>query len=174
MKTANKDYIVWGKDGRFASRPLKERFFEKVNKKGPIHPVLKTRCWIWTATKSAGYGTIGINGKTHLVHRVAYRNMVEPIPNGLFVLHKCDNPLCVNPDHLFLGTHKDNMKDRVSKGRGARGEGHGMAKLKEQDVRTIRQLYAEGMSGPQLALRFGVCFESIYSIVHRRKWIHVE
>lgn len=159
-------------------RKLKERFFEKVNKNGPIHPILKTKCWLWTASTSHGYGLIGYNGKLLSPHRVIYQNLVQPIPVGLSVLHKCDNPSCVNPDHLFLGTHADNMQDMANKGRSNKGkpnlknkgENHGMAKLTQKQVKAIRFLYKNSpMSQKELAEKFGVHQVHISRIVLRKR-----
>jgi hypothetical protein len=89
---------------------LNIRFWNKVNK--------TKKCWEWLATKNnKGYGRIQVNGKSRLAHRISYGLKNGEIPRGLEVLHKCDNPLCVNPKHLFLGTHKDNLQDMAKKGR---------------------------------------------------------
>ena len=95
------------------------RFWEKVDKNGPIHPTLTTPCWIWTAFCNAdGYGVFGTGAKTLISpHRFSWELHFGPIPDGLWVLHKCDNPPCVNPSHLFLGTQLDNIQDMLSKGR---------------------------------------------------------
>ena len=124
---------------------LKERFWKYVNKDGPIHPVYG-QCWVWVGCKAGdGYG--GFELDSHLVgsHRVSWMITNGEIPKNLHVLHKCDNKLCVNPSHLFLGTHQDNMRDMVSKKRQAftRGEKSGNAKLTEYDVRLIRELYTK-------------------------------
>jgi hypothetical protein len=95
------------------------------------------------------------------------------IPDGMMVLHRCDNPPCVNPDHLFLGVAADNSADMVAKGRGngPRGDSHCSSKLTENDVRQIRSLYASGeYSMRQLAKRFGVGSDQISRIVNRQKW----
>lgn len=106
---------------RGARSPLPDRFWAKVNKDGPIHPTLGTECWIWTGCKTRfGHGQIGRGGRgTGLIpsHRVSWEMHNAPVPDGLWVLHHCDNPPCVRPDHLFLGTHQDNMHDMVRKGR---------------------------------------------------------
>ena len=104
-----------GYGGDTMKKTLKERFDEKwkVN--------LETGCWEWIAGKSAsGYGHFKINNKQHVAHRVAYEIYNGLIPDGMFILHKCDNPLCVNPEHLEIGTHQDNMYDKVSKNRQSR------------------------------------------------------
>lgn len=100
--------------------PLAERFWRRVDKSGP--------CWIWTGAQGHhGYGRIGIgghDGPTVLAHRVAWELSNGPVPEGLCVLHRCDNPPCVNPDHLFVGTQADNIRDCKEKGRMRNGRGN--------------------------------------------------
>lgn len=119
-----------------------------------------------------GYGTIG----KHLAHRRLWERDRGPIPRGLCLLHKCDNPQCVNLDHLFLGTQQDNIADMISKGRhrGVPGERHHRAKLTDNDVREIRSLLRMGFSRPDIARRFCVCRETIYRIADGSGWKHVE
>ena len=109
---------------RWPARNLEERFWPKVNKDGPIHPTLGTRCWLWTAgTNGHGYGAFhpgpGRRGMGK-AHRISWTIANGPIPDGLGVLHRCDNPPCVNPAHLFLGTDQENHRDMDAKGRHGR------------------------------------------------------
>lgn len=103
---------------------IEKRFRNSVNKDGPIHPILGTPCWEWTASKCCGYGQFRALGE-YGAHRVMYRWLIGGIPEGLYVLHKCDNPGCVNPEHLEIGTHQDNMDDRSERGRTAVGDRNG-------------------------------------------------
>lgn len=151
-------------------KTVKERFEAKFEED-------ESGCWNWTASKRAGYGAFGIDGRTQRAHRVAYQLYVEEIPAGLCCLHRCDNRGCVNPDHLFLGTYTDNNRDCENKGRRPRidtsGEKHGKAKLTEDDVRTIRTMYANGARQVDLARKFGVSQSAIYHIVHRCNWKNI-
>lgn len=131
----------------------------------------KSGCWIWCmCTHQQGYGLAGnINGSTR-AHRISWTIFNGPIPVGLNVLHHCDVPACVNPDHLFLGTHQDNARDRTTKGRGARGKNHGNAKLNEQKVRAIR---ASPLPKRRLARKYGVDPALIRNIQQHKIWKHV-
>ena len=101
-------------------------------------------CWLWKSGTTKGYGTVHFNGKLQYSHRVMWEDTYGPIPEGMHVLHKCDTPLCSRPDHMFLGTHADNMADCARKGRCNQGERNGCAKLKEQHVGEIRKLLEQG------------------------------
>ena len=135
------------------------------------------QCWLWRGTiRDKGYGTLGHGGKMLRAHRVAYELFVGPIPRGLSVLHSCptrDNPACVQPAHLRVGLHPDNMADAVARGSYA-GEGNGRAKLTTADVRAIR---AAAPRGRQLALalaeQYGVSHGQVYLIWSGKAWRHV-
>lgn len=133
-------------------------------------------CWIWLGYKQKfGYGQVRINGKLHKTHRYAYEQTYGPIPDGLVVLHKCDNPSCCNPEHLRLGTHADNVADRVSKGRTKTGHLYGEsnpdAKLTWEQVQSIRNEYIPyKVSTTYLAKKYGVTQGVIWNIVNGRKW----
>src|SRR5436190_17812213 len=129
-------------------------------------------CWLWTGTLDRnGYGRFGIDGRQPAAHRVSWRLHRGEIPVGLYVCHHCDVPGCVNPEHLFLGTQTDNMRDRTRKGRTARGERQGHSKLRTDDVLEIRRL--TGSSQREIARRFGISQSMVSDIVSRRKWCHV-
>lgn len=133
-------------------------------------PGASDECWIWTGPRvRGGYGRAGVN----LAHRLAWERANGPIPEGLFVLHRCDNPPCCNPSHLFLGTHDDNMRDRDAKGRTLRGEATGAARLKAEDIPVIRRLASEGLSQRKIASSFGVSHTTIQDVLHHKRWQHV-
>ena len=144
-------------------RTVEERFWPKVDQSGGLFG-----CWEWTGAKAGwGYGQIKINGKHAGAHRVIYEWMHGPIPKGLCVLHHCDNPPCVNPAHLWLGTHADNALDSCAKGRRAKGESHSSAKLTEKDVHEIR---LDKRLLRIVALAYGVSPGTIGDIRKRRIW----
>jgi hypothetical protein len=118
------------------------------------------------------YGRISCNGVRELAHRYSWRYYNGVIPDGANVLHHCDNPRCVRPDHLFLGTQKDNIKDRDKKGRqrSPQGEQHGCSKLKEKDVAAIR---ATDGTLKEIAALFGICWQQVYHIKKRIHWRHI-
>ncbi len=155
--------------------PIEDRFWMKVDKNGPIHTRLKTRCWIWVGGKSNGYGKIKLSGRMVGVHRLSWKIHNRPISNsGLFVLHECDVRHCVNPDHLFLGTHQDNMDDKVNKGRQSRlrGEKNPEAKLSDSEVQEIRTLYEDGFLQREIAKFYEVSQQAVSLIVTRMFWKH--
>lgn len=129
-------------------------------------------CWYWIgATNKGGYGVIQVDRKPVSTHRMAFDLFVGPIPKGLFVCHKCDVRKCVNPDHLFIGTHADNTADMVNKGRSAHGERSNHVKLTEADVLEIRKMYADGgILQSELAKRFGVSHSLVVKIILGKLW----
>lgn len=166
-----KDKITAVKGHQQKHRPLIARFWEKVDKN------ISYDCWIWTGAKHPkGYGHIGINGNNHRVHRVSWElHHGRKIPIGMCVCHKCDNPSCVNPDHLFLGTHKDNAQDRNVKNRHVKGEQIKFSRLTEEQVIEIKSIYT-GKWGEQtkLAIEYNVGTSTISNIINGKAWKHIE
>jgi len=152
-----------------------DRFWRKVNK--------TASCWLWTGAKNEkGYGVAWDGKRTHMAHRVSFMLTQGYMP-ALCVLHHCDNPACVNPAHLFLGTRADNNRDMCAKGRHAkkkpgsqrRGAEHHAAKMTPDTVREMRREYAAGgISYSMLAQKYGLALGSTYRIVNREVWKHVE
>lgn len=137
---------------------------------------MESPCWVWMGCKRGKYGAFSLDRKLVSSHRVALTLTCGPLPERVFVLHKCDAPSCCRPDHLFLGDAADNMRDMASKGRKvvALGESHGISKLTEPDIVKIRALYAAGgISLMKLSRRFGVQHSVIRRIVRRELWKHV-
>lgn len=147
-----------------------ERFWSKVDKREP------GECWPWTAMlNGGGYGRFRDRKRKVLAHRYAWEQAHGPIPAGMLVCHRCDNPRCCNPAHLFLGTSADNATDRNTKGRQARGDGNGRAKLTTEIVRDIRSRYADGaVNKSGLARSLGVSGTTIQSVLEHKSWVHVE
>lgn len=171
------------------------RLWAKVDKNGPLIRDDIGPCWVWTATKcTSGYGQIkrgGKHGECVPAHRVVWELTYGPIPDGMYVLHKCDNRTCVRPSHLFLGTHLDNMRDMMTKGRGVTAETRGRwvrnawvaypdrmrrgsrsasAKLTDDDVQEIIERRASGEQGIALARIYGVSPSTISRVVCGHHW----
>jgi hypothetical protein len=141
-----------------------ERFVERVPEAG---------CWLWLgATNESGYGRFSFGGRNSFAHRVSYELHIGAIPDGLWVLHRCDVPCCVNPAHFFLGTRSDNVSDAVAKNRlrPRRGEENGRAKLTVNDVAFIRD---SGLPARALAKLLGMSPVTIWDIRAARIWKHV-
>lgn len=133
-------------------------------------PVTEAGCWIWTAScLPKGYGWF-YDGGTVLAHRWAYEYFIGPVPNEMCVCHKCDNPACVNPDHLFLGTQADNVADQVQKNRQVFGERNGNGKLTDEQVRAIRR---SNGSQSEIAERFGIDRSLVSLIRSGKRWAHL-
>ena len=154
--------------------PVEERFWRYVKK--------TDTCWLWTGSekKLSGYGQIGLGGrggKLVLAHRFSYELHKGPIPDGLVVMHSCDNPRCVNPSHLSVGTHSENTMDSVRKGRWKAippmhcGEDQHNSKLTTEDVIFIRDRL--DIPSKELAERFGTSIGSIQRVRSRKTWKHV-
>ena len=136
-----------------------------------------TPCWEWkTRVGRAGYGGVMMDGKTYVASRVSWTIFRGAIPEGLWVLHHCDNPPCVNPDHLFPGTRTDNIADMERKGRAKhpRGEAHGMAVLTEGDIRKLRELQRAGNSLRAIASVLGVSISCCHAVCSGKTWRHVD
>ncbi len=159
----------------------KQRFWCKVRK--------TAKCWFWTAScDDSGYGQFRFRGTMVGAHRVAWILTFGEIVDVLGVLHKCDNPCCVRPSHLFLGNQRKNVLDMLSKGRQAsgvlngrytqpestpRGEDHCRAKLLETDIRRIRRMHRRGCKQAHIAGRFGVSQPLISKILSKQSWRHI-
>lgn len=130
-----------------------------------------TGCHQWNGSVCRRYGRFNISGKSYRAHRLAYKLFLNEDPGDKFVCHKCDNPLCVNPDHLFLGTPADNTKDRDEKGRTARGESR--SKIKIKDVIRIRELSNSGLTRVEVAKIIGISKSQVHNIVAGLNWKHV-
>ncbi len=176
--------IIYGK--KRAPRKWKggsgeERFWDKVNKNGPVpeHCPEIENCWVWTGcTMKNGYGHLRYLDRDWLAHHFIFFVEGCDIPNGMIVCHSCDNPSCVRWSHLWLGTHKENMRDCMSKSRfynnnWSIGERNGNAKLAESQVREILFLFRQGMPLKILVERFNSKRSTIDHIVHRRTWKNI-
>lgn len=151
--------------GQYAETSIRERFSDSWI------PEPNSGCWLWIgAVVANGYGSIKKGITSVRAHRAAWGLFRGPIPNRKCVLHKCDTPLCVNPDHLFLGSHSDNTFDMINKGRQSEGEKHPASRLKEADVRSI---LASTGSESTLADKFHVSRATIYLIRNGKRWKHL-
>jgi len=164
------------------------RFWARVDKSG--------ECWTWTGTLApGGYGAFSVDNRNRRAHRWIYEQTAGPIPAGHFVCHRCDNRKCVRPEHLFVGTHQDNMRDMVEKGRHwsrlqhhreksvalgkalrahtPRGERVAGAKLTENDVIVLRFMSAFGLGEKRLGRIFGLAHSAAAHVAEGRTWKHV-
>ncbi len=137
-------------------------------------------CWEWPGKiTTSGYGGVQQAKQQHYVHRFVWEQTNGPIPAGIFVCHTCDNPICCNPAHLFLGTPADNLRDARQKGRTVNpprwvGENHHAAKLTDADVLAIRRAYRDGESIISITRGSPVCRQSVANIVYERGWTHLQ
>jgi hypothetical protein len=155
--------------------PLEERFWMRVDRSGGADG-----CWPWLgqiSTSGHPYGRFYSQRRKYwLAHRLSWHLTNGPIPEGLFVMHRCDNPRCVNPSHLQLGTHAENMADASRKGRmrGLQGTASPAAKLTDDAVREIRRAHAAGEPDADLARRFGISKTHVGRVVRGLVWRHVD
>ncbi len=156
-----------------------KQFWSKVNKNGPV-PAHKPElgvCWVWIKGTKMGYGAIKIGGKTLSAHRVSFMLEHGSIPEGMFVLHKCDNRKCVKPTHLYAGTQRQNNQDRARANRSDPREGvlSPLAKLTESQVIEIRRLSEIGISQNEIirTLSLNVRRQQVGMIVQRKRWKHI-
>lgn len=169
-------YQRWRRNGdplALAPKPtLEQVFWAGVEK--------SSGCWVWTGTKVGRdgrhlYGTVTFQRRTYRAHRLSWMLHFGEVPSGMFVCHKCDNPPCVRPDHLFLGTNADNMADMAAKGRAHRNLGplNVKSKLTPRDVQYIRRTYVRGSStagAPALAAELGVSSSSVFHVLNRKNY----
>lgn len=143
-----------------------KRFWSKVEK--------TDECWNWIAGGAWGYGYFWLNGKNRRANRLSWVMEYGEIPGGQQVCHTCDNRLCVNPKHFFLGTMKENMEDKMQKNRQARGSMVFGAKLDDDKARYIRQLRKDtGISYPKMSKMFGLNEKTLWSLINNLTWKHV-
>lgn len=149
-------------------RSLAERFLDYYK------PGAADACWPWAGTVDAnGYGVIADDNRRQLrAHRIAYERVNGAVSESRYVCHSCDNPSCVNPNHLWLGSAADNNEDKRAKLRHSHGASHGMAKISENDVRDIRGLYPQ-MSQQAIADRYGLHQTTVSDIIRGKIWTHI-
>lgn len=155
------------------ARTFNVRFWENTDR-----PDGDGGCWLWKGyIRKNGYGSVTIKGKSYHTHVVSYKEYYnEEIPKGMCVLHSCNNPACINPAHLRLGTHQDNMDDMTNADRQAKGSKNGNSVLNEDQVRQIKILLKNGATKRSVAEAFGVSFNAIKDLKKGRtwKWLKVE
>lgn len=148
--------------------PVSDRFWKQIER--------TKDCWNWSGTyDNHGYGRFRYDGRKWRAHRLAWLFSIGFIPGSLHVLHKCDNPKCCNPNHLWLGTHQDNIDDREKNGRNRPpiGERHSCHVLTEVEVKNIRKLLSSGKGMTFLSIKYGVSKTTIWNIQTRKTWKHI-
>lgn len=176
-------------DNKVKARDLCSAHYERLRKYGDVSttshgkPVMERistigfditerECWEWRGAKSHGYGVLRVNRRNELVHRLMYLHHKGEIGEGLLIRHSCDNPPCVNPQHLLTGTVLDNARDAQTRGRTPRGESHWNSILTYARVADIRDRVENGESQTKLAEEYGVVVSAINGIVKHRTWVN--
>ncbi len=151
--------------------PVVDRFFDQCDWQAG-----GDACWEWKGyvSRPPGYARISDGGTQYYAHRWAYESFVGPVPTGMYVCHRCDNKSCVNPYHLFVGTHTDNVRDAAKKGLNVRGVRQSFAKLNPDKVREIRRLFAAGQAIGALARKYQVTYATISDVLKGVTWKHVD
>ena len=146
-----------------------KHFWQHVDKSGD--------CWIWMGATTRGYGQTTIDKKHGYAHRFSWEFANGSIPNKKIICHKCDTPRCVNPEHLFIGTQADNIKDAIKKGRtkykASFGSKNGNSRLTELAVKDIKKQYAGGKTLREVANAIGVSKSTVWNVVSNKNWRHV-
>jgi len=132
-------------------------------------------CWLWTGSLTTeGYGRLKVRGRQFGAHRVSYELHVGPIPAELIIRHRCDNPRCVNPEHLIPGTTFQNMQDKVERNRQAKGSANGKSKLSQEQALEAIKLRRDGWTLQAIGDKYGITKQSVYAIMTRKNWKHLE
>lgn len=155
--------------------PAETRFFAQVDRE-PTDPVAKAKgCWLWTGAKDKnGYGRIRVNGRQMHAHVFSWEIRYCPMPPGKWGLHTCDNPSCVNPEHVYPGTPQANVQDRMEHGRAMRGEENHKAKLTAEQVKSIRAAWEAGQHNKsEIARQYNVTNMLVGKIIRRELWKHI-
>ncbi len=159
--------FIYGHCGRVQPK-LADDFWASVQRSD------NASCWPWLkSTQRSGYGRLAFKGSRMGSHQIAWILVNGPIGNGLCVLHKCDNPTCCNPSHLFLGTNNDNIADRMAKGRSVVGSKHKKSKLTEETVRQAREDRALGLTYTELEKKYGVTRATLHAAISGEAWRHI-
>lgn len=135
---------------------------------------INSGCWIWLRSNTGRYGQISRKKKLIYNHRLMYELAIGPIEKGLFVCHTCDTPLCINPSHLFTGTHSENMADGVRKGRINQGSNNPHSRLNDDNIRDIRRMIRDGVYQHDIAIKYNVARVTISQIHTGKRWAHVK
>jgi|SRR5208282_382127 len=132
-------------------------------------------CWDWSGSLKVGYGVMKCKKRFIKTHRFSWKINFGPIPEGMYVCHKCDNRKCNNPEHLFLGTHEDNMKDMINKNRqrGAVGESNAKAIINKEKALEIKKMLSNGMTTIQIAKDLNISRAIVFGIKHKKNWSHI-